>query len=145
MAEKKVTVLDVGAAIADAGISGVHAKQLGDKLGIAAPTMTRYLQQLVESGWASKSPNGAYVVGAIVDVSNRRRAEDIAALVADQQAMLELIHPQPPPGGGHTDGQMFLGLRYIEEMRAEMKAYHETVRRLLEEREGQGEPIERIG
>ena len=106
--------------------------------------MTRLLKRLVEAGCARQADEGGYVVGQIIELAVRRINEDNAATAERLHALMEAVNPQPPPGGGRTDGEMFLGLRYLEELRAERKTYNANVRRLREEREGR-QSYERTG
>ena len=140
--EKKINVLDVLNALRDAGLTPIRSKDLSAQLGLAGATMSRYLQLLVEAGWARKAPNGGYVIGPSLALANSRQREDAAETAERLHDVMQSTDPEPPRGC-HTDGEMFLGLRYLEELRSEMKTYNANVQRLLDKQNNPGARNER--
>jgi len=139
----KNDALTVLCALAAAGLRPQRPTDLATELDIAPSKMTRLLHRLVEAGCATQTESGSYVIGPIIEVAVRRINEDNAATAERLHDVMERINPQPP-GVPPTDGEMFLGLRYLEEVRAEQKLQRAMLARLLKGDEGK-QPNERIG
>ena len=144
MAEKKVSVIDVLNVIGDAGETPMQAKEIREQLNLSGATLSRHLQMLLDGGWARKMRNGGYLVGPQHDHVSARRREDNAAQAKRLHDVMQSMDPEPPEGG-RTDGEVFLLLRCVDEMRREAKEFRADIKKLLQERQGQGSAIERIG
>lgn len=137
-AEKnKVDELAVLTVLADAGLRGLRAGEIREKLGGATgSTVSRLIRRLIETGWAQQTDD-RYSVGKMIEHAVRRIHQDNAT-TAEQLAEVQRALEPPAPDDGPR-GEEILALRKQEDLLASIKAVDAKLERLLRRDEGQAE------